>query len=198
MAHLEVSVLVYEGKAVVSSREVALRFQKKHKEILRDIERIRAMCPKDFIERNFALNEYTDSIGRALPCYNLTRDAFSLLAMGFTGKAAILWKLKYIDAFNALEAAALDRARAEALACGAARALPPAVILETAAKQGYLDGIKEGRRLMRGRDDLARAGKIRRYENKGLSRTEIGRLIGCHRDTVRKILARVRRLAREV
>ena len=38
----------------------------------------------------------------------MTRDAFTLLVMGMTGKAAIMWKLKYIEAFNALEAAALE------------------------------------------------------------------------------------------
>ena len=107
------AVSMVDGKAMVSSRDLALSFQRKHKDVLRDIERISSMCPKFFIERNFAPNEYIDSIGRSLPCYLLTRDAFSLLAMGFTGKAAIMWKLQYIEAFNALEAAALEGLRAQ-------------------------------------------------------------------------------------
>lgn len=37
--------------------------------------------------------------------YLLTRDGFSLLVMGFTGAAAVRWKIRYIEAFNALEAA---------------------------------------------------------------------------------------------
>ena len=35
--------------------------------------------------------------------YLMNRDGFSLLAMGFTGKEAVEWKLKYIEAFNAME-----------------------------------------------------------------------------------------------
>lgn len=35
--------------------------------------------------------------------YIMNRDGFSLLAMGFTGKKALEWKLKYINAFNEME-----------------------------------------------------------------------------------------------
>lgn len=35
--------------------------------------------------------------------YEMDRDRFSLLAMGFTGKKALEWKLKYINAFNTME-----------------------------------------------------------------------------------------------
>lgn len=92
-----------DGTPAISSRDVALRFQKKHKHILEEIRRIQSMVPKDFFEPNFRPSEYTDTTGRSLPAFLLTRDAFSLLAMGFTGKAAIMWKIKYIRAFNMLE-----------------------------------------------------------------------------------------------
>ena len=36
--------------------------------------------------------------------YNMNRDGFSLLAMGFTGEKALRWKLDYIKAFNTMEA----------------------------------------------------------------------------------------------
>ena len=36
-------------------------------------------------------------------CYDITRDGFSLLVMGFTGKKALEWKIKYIEAFNSME-----------------------------------------------------------------------------------------------
>ncbi|EHG5469588.1 single-stranded DNA-binding protein [Campylobacter coli] len=36
-------------------------------------------------------------------CYNLTRDGFSLLAMGFTGKKALQFKIAFINAFNEME-----------------------------------------------------------------------------------------------
>lgn len=40
---------------------------------------------------------------RRAPCYNLSRDGFALLAMGFTGKQALAFKLAYIAAFNLME-----------------------------------------------------------------------------------------------
>lgn len=96
---------------VISSRDMALHFQKKHKHILEEIKRIQSITPKSFYEPNFRPVTYTDIKGETRPAFLLTRDAFSLLAMGFTGKAAIQWKLRYIEAFNALEALALGEAR---------------------------------------------------------------------------------------
>ena len=46
-----------------------------------------------------------DSYGRKQRAYAMTRDGFSLLAMGFTGSSALRWKLKYINAFNKMEQA---------------------------------------------------------------------------------------------
>ncbi|WP_370649558.1 ORF6C domain-containing protein [uncultured Limosilactobacillus sp.] len=43
------------------------------------------------------------SYGRDRRIYYMNRDGFSLLAMGFTGKKALQFKLKYIDAFNQME-----------------------------------------------------------------------------------------------
>lgn len=97
------SILLANGKAVVSSLDVAMHFGKQHKDVLRVIQGLISDCPADFTERNFALSDYLDSTGRTLPMYTLTRDAFTLLAMGFTGEKALKWKLKYIDAFSAME-----------------------------------------------------------------------------------------------
>jgi Rha family phage regulatory protein len=96
---------VVRGQATTTSNEVAQHFGKRHADLLRAIETIVADCPKEFTERNFALSEFTDSTGRKLPAYRLTRDGFTLLAMGFTGKRALHFKLAYIDAFNRMEAA---------------------------------------------------------------------------------------------
>jgi Rha family phage regulatory protein len=78
-----------ESTPVVSSRDVAHHFQKAHKEVLRDIERIRSVIPGDFTKRNFALCHYSNKLSndKPYPYYHLTRDGFSLLAMGFTGAA---------------------------------------------------------------------------------------------------------------
>lgn len=87
-------------EATISSLKVAERFGKNHRDVLRAIQNLG--CPTEFTERNFALSEYTDSTGRKLPSYDITRDGFALLAMGFTGPEAMKWKVAYIDAFNYL------------------------------------------------------------------------------------------------
>ncbi|WP_434801549.1 Rha family transcriptional regulator [Serratia symbiotica] len=51
------------------------------------------------------MNEYTDAIGRKLPCYQITRDGFAFLTMGFTGQRAAQFKEAYITAFNQMELA---------------------------------------------------------------------------------------------
>ncbi len=83
-----------QGRPTCLSTDVALHFQRRHSHILRDIDRIKSLCPSSFTEPNFGLSEYTDPTGRKLKTYRLTRDAFSLLVMGMTGSAAIRWKLR--------------------------------------------------------------------------------------------------------
>jgi len=86
------------------STDVAAYFGKGHNVIMRQIRRLIANCSEEFTECNFALSEYTDSTGRKLPCYSMTKDGFTLLAMGFTGPKAMQFKLTYIEAFNRMEA----------------------------------------------------------------------------------------------
>ena len=98
----------FNGRPAILSTQVADRFLKKHQHILRDIGNLRGMLPKSFDASNFGRVALKDKKGESRPAYLLTRDAFSLLVMGMTGKAAIIWKLRYIEAFNALERAALE------------------------------------------------------------------------------------------
>ena len=102
----------------VLSTEVARHFQKKHTNILRDIDRLRSILPKTFVELNFELMfrvvDAGDGATRKVRQFALTRDALSLLVMGFTGKAAIMWKLRYIEAFNAMERALHENIQREA------------------------------------------------------------------------------------
>lgn len=53
----------------------------------------------------FIESSMPDSYGRQQKMYLMNRDGFSLLAMGFNGKEALSWKLKYIEAFNKMEKA---------------------------------------------------------------------------------------------
>lgn len=96
-------IAVINGQAVTSSLAVADYFTKHHKDVLRKIESLE--CSPEFTERNFSLSEYTDATGRKLPCYQITRDGFAFLAMGFTGKRAAQFKESYITAFNQMEKA---------------------------------------------------------------------------------------------
>ena len=95
-------IIVQDNHPVTSSVSVATIFEKNHRDVLRSIKSLEG--PKEFTERNFALSEYTDSTGRKLPMYLITRDGFTILAMGFTGKRAMEFKIKYIEAFNRMEA----------------------------------------------------------------------------------------------
>jgi len=104
------SVKLVDGHATTTSTAVAEFFGKRHDDVLKRIRETIADAPDDFNARNFAAVEYTDGKGEKRPSYQLTRDGFVLLAMGFTGKAALAWKIKYIEAFNKLEHRASQRA----------------------------------------------------------------------------------------
>lgn len=94
-------VSIVNNQAVVSSRQVAEHFGKEHKNVLasiRDILVAENSATKFFLESN---HEYR---GQKFPEYLMNRDGFSLLVMGFTGREALQWKMKYIAAFNAMEA----------------------------------------------------------------------------------------------
>lgn len=97
-------VSVSNNHVIATSTDIALQFGKHHKHVIRSIELLKLSVGSEFTESNFGLSEYIDSTGRKLPAYNLTRDGFALLAMGFTGKNALQFKLKYLAAFNAMEA----------------------------------------------------------------------------------------------
>lgn len=95
-------VEIRNNQVVVNSRDVAEHFSKRRDHVIRDIENlIKKDVPK--IGAMFQQVELPDSYGRIQKAYYMNRDGFSLLVMGFTGAEAIEWKLKYIEAFNAME-----------------------------------------------------------------------------------------------
>lgn len=96
-------VTIRDGSASCMSYHIAEHFSKAHKDVLRVIDRIREECGPEFDRRNFTPIDYVDGKGRKYRAFSLTRDGFTLVVMGFTGRAATEWKVKYIDAFNALE-----------------------------------------------------------------------------------------------
>lgn len=100
------SVTLHRGEPVTTSCRVAETFEKEHKDVLRAIREIEPELPTEWNQRNFAPISFTDAMNRQQPAYRLTRDGFTLLAMGFTGPRALAFKLAYIQEFNRLQLAA--------------------------------------------------------------------------------------------
>ena len=94
-------VKINDGQIVVESRKIAEHFDKQHKHVLDAIENIKA--ENSAVTPMFCETTYTAGTGKAYKEYLMNRDGFSLLVMGFTGKKALEWKIKYIQAFNAME-----------------------------------------------------------------------------------------------
>lgn len=98
-----------------TSMDIARVFGKRHDHVLRDIENI--LNDLREIGTSYELPNFEEvvrmskttnpkngkPVNRKIPMYNLTRDGFSLLAMGFTGKKALKWKMSFLNAFNQME-----------------------------------------------------------------------------------------------
>ena len=98
-------VQINHSEPVTTSEFVAKAFGKKHCDVLRKIEEIFTQVPDFFIKLNFKFNEKLVKVGfgeRHDKFYELTKDGFMLLVMGFTGKNAMSIKIAYINAFNAI------------------------------------------------------------------------------------------------
>lgn len=89
------------GEPVASSRQIAENFGKEHKDTLESIRQI--LAAENSATKSMFYETTFENRGKQYPMYLMNRDGFTLLAMGFTGKAALEWKLKYIAAFNEME-----------------------------------------------------------------------------------------------
>lgn len=117
-------VIIKSKQAVCGSTDVAEQFGKKHKNVLKIIDKIikesggsklsrendnqSAQFGADYhttgeVKKMFKESLYTDSRGKQQRMYHMNRDGFTLLVMGFTGAEAMEWKLRYIEAFNWME-----------------------------------------------------------------------------------------------
>lgn len=92
-----------EDVLTASSRQVAEKFEKEHKNVVRDIEKLVSEIGSDLSASYFIETCYLDIMNRKQKEYLMTRDGFSLLVMGFTGEKVLRWKLDYIKAFNEME-----------------------------------------------------------------------------------------------
>lgn len=154
-------VSISNNTVVTTSMAVAEAFGKSHKDILRSIGGLLAVLSADH-KRNFAPMVIDVQIGsgavRKSTAYEITRDGFTLLAMGFTGRKALEFKLAYIDAFNAMES------------------------------QLHAGNADAQRELSRLRAELVTGNpvysRLARYHAAGLNSAEIGTLMDMHRTTV--------------
>lgn len=91
---------VVGDQTFTTSLSIAKVFEKRHDNI---IAQIKALPQDKFNALNFKVVKYQDQKGEFRPMYKMTRDGFSLLAMGFTGAKAYHWKIEFIEAFNLME-----------------------------------------------------------------------------------------------
>ena len=97
-------VITHNKQAVTTSLILAEAFEKQHKHVLEAISsKINSAENSAQYKKMFAEATYTDKSGKQNKMYYLNRDGFTFIAMGFTGKKADEFKLKYIEAFNKME-----------------------------------------------------------------------------------------------
>lgn len=128
---IPIQVYLRDNVPVVTSRNVAEYFHKRHDHVLRDIDKLiseineatgqNPILEADTVDYGSKLSSitldfppilgathfkeisYIASNGKSNREFEITKDGFTLLAMGFTGKEALKWKLKYVEAFNRME-----------------------------------------------------------------------------------------------
>lgn len=98
---VEMQKLNKKETIVVTSLDVAETFEKEHKRVLQDIREMK--CSEEFRRLNFVQSEYINQQNHKQPMYFLTRDGFTMLAMGYTGEKAMRFKEAYIRQFNEME-----------------------------------------------------------------------------------------------
>lgn len=99
-----------QGQIFTDSLKIAEHFGKKHLHVLRSISKLTNELGQsnfglssDFVQLNFEPSTYLNKQKKPQPMYHISRDGFALLAMGFTGKEALYWKVQFINAFNEME-----------------------------------------------------------------------------------------------
>ena len=105
-------VKVNQNKVFADSRIIADTFGKAHRNVMRDIESLIENLNENNAQNItllFSKKKFINEINREYFYYEMNRDGFSLLVMGFTGKDALRWKLKFIEAFNLMEKTILNQ-----------------------------------------------------------------------------------------
>ena len=97
-------VIMKDRQAVTTSLNLAESFEKEHKNVIQAIEaKIQSAENSAHYKKMFALGSYVDSRGRKQKMYYMNRAGWTFIAVGFSGRKADSFKLKYIDAFDQME-----------------------------------------------------------------------------------------------
>lgn len=97
-------VFIESGLAVTDSLTVADVFRKEHSNVLKDIRKQIEYAGEEFAEVNFYLGQYLDKNKQSRPKYNLTEEAFALIAFSYNTKEAVQTKISFIQEFKRMKA----------------------------------------------------------------------------------------------
>lgn len=99
--------IVYRGESnqpLTNSKLVAEVFGKNHKDVMKAIRNLTEGSAQNCaVLEMFSESTYLNEQNKEQPMFIMNQDGFTLLAMGFNGKKAMEFKLKYIEAFNAMK-----------------------------------------------------------------------------------------------
>jgi Rha family phage regulatory protein len=126
------AIIFHHNQIRTNSIKVSEAFGKLHKNVIRKLESLE--CSPEFTQLNFEPSEFQDSTGRKLPMWEMTKDGFMFLVMGFTGKKAAQIKEAFINAFNAMAAELSKKQEAKKLP----QPLTPAMQRHIQARVSYL------------------------------------------------------------
>jgi len=95
------------GQAFCDSLMVSASFNKRHDNVLADVRNLD--CSENFRLLNFQESNYKNQQNKRQPMYLMTKDGFTFLVMGYTGKKAAAFKESYITRFNQMETFIMER-----------------------------------------------------------------------------------------
>lgn len=172
-------VFLINNQPTTTSNAIAHAFDKKHKNVLRDIKLLN--IPEDFNRLNFEPVDYIDQKGEKRLMYHITKNGFMFLVMGFTGAKANRMKIQFINEF--------DRLLAEKVRQAQEAAMEP--VRDPAKLSGFSAGVHRGlmfgevmRRYKLSKDDVARIFHLRGL---GLSQRETALIFEISRGEIQAI-----------
>ncbi|MCP5197665.1 MAG: Rha family transcriptional regulator [Gammaproteobacteria bacterium] len=154
-------VIIKDGRPVTTSQIVAESFGKRHNNVIRDIDHIIA---SEAYQERCALNFEQTSVIVPMPngghreerIFEMDRQGFEILAMGFTGEKALRWKFKYSDAFAAMEKTlSPSEPSTNVLASQLAELLQGKVLVDFGTLEMFVNGLLAARNVLDGVDRIA-------------------------------------------